>query len=318
MAHYTILSDEDLDAILIHYSIDKVQSYYALGGGSENTNYRINTSTKTYILTICEQKSQEKSRELATLLEHLKQHNFETSKLVKTTNGAMITMSHEKPIMLKDYIKGEIIEDLTEDLLMDLGKQLAKLHQIEAPDYLPQTVSYGIERFDEVLVYAPDSSFYVWLKEMQTYIESNLNSDLPKALIHSDIFYNNIIVDDDGERATIMDFEEACYYYRVFDIGMMIIGCCSEGEIVNLNKVSWLLQGYQQETKLLVKEIDALQAAVVYGAVATAFWRHQNFNYVKYDAAMTEHYLAMKLLADFVKRIDPKQFKEGIKHSTKY
>lgn len=277
MAHYTFLNDEDLDAILFHYGIDNVQSFYALGGGSENTNYRVNTSTKTYILTICEQKSQEKSRELATLLEHLREHNFETSKLVKTTNGAMITMWHDKPVMFKDFIEGEIIEDLSEDLLMDLGKQLATLHQIEAPEYLPRTVSYGMERFDEVLVYAPDSSFYAWLKEMQSYIEGNLKSDLPKALIHSDIFYNNIIVDEKFNRATIMDFEEACYYYRVFDIGMMILGCCSEGEVVNLDKVSWLLEGYQQETQLLEKEFDALQAAVIYGAVATAFLETSKF-----------------------------------------
>ena len=75
-------------------------------------------------------------------------------------------------------------------------------------------------------MYAPESTFYKWLKEIQKYIESYISTDLPKALIHSDIFYNNIIVNKDSEKATIMDFEEACYYYRVFDIGMMIVGTC--------------------------------------------------------------------------------------------
>ena len=38
----------------------------------------------------------------------------------------------------------------------------------------------------------------------------------------------------DARRATIMDFEEASYYYRVFDIGMMFIGiCCKEKNLAD-------------------------------------------------------------------------------------
>lgn len=300
MAYYTVLSDKDLHIILKPYGVSKTLSYKVLSGGSENTNYLVQTKDKSFVLTICEQKSMQEAKELATLLEYLSLNKFSTSKLIKTIAGALITDWHNKPIILKAYIQGNIVKDLPNSLLKYLGKELAQLHQLKVPDYLPRNVAYGLERFDEVKIYAPESSFYTWLKTTQGYIESHIHLDLPKALIHSDIFYNNIIIDAGGQQATIMDFEEACYYYRVFDIGMMIVGTCRDDNRINLTKVAYLLDGYQQNIKLLDIERKALKPFTVYAATATGFWRHQNFNYVNVIPEKKDHYLEMKLLANSV------------------
>ncbi len=303
MAQYTVLNDTDLQTILSHYTVEKVLSYKVLSGGLENTNYLVKTENNSFVLTICEQKSIEKAEELASLLDYLNLNNFSTSKLVKTNNEALTAVWNEKPVMLKEFIQGEIIQDLPKELLVYLGSELSKLHQIKAPDYLPRTLNYGIEHFDRVQLYARDSTFYKWLKRTQDYIEAYISPELPKAFIHSDIFYNNIIVNRDGKCATIMDFEEACYYYRVFDIGMMLIGTCCDGETINLNKVACLLEGYQREIELLDIEKKALRAFTVYAATATAFWRHQNFNYVNVILEKKDHYLEMKLLADGIRNL---------------
>lgn len=301
MAQYTELNDSELKIILKPYEIGTILSYKILSGGSENTNYFVKTESKSYVLTICEQKSAQEAENLALLLNDLKLSNFSTSKLVETLKGACTTHWNDKPVILKEFIEGTIIQDFPENLLVYLGNELAKLHQVKVPNYVPKTLNYGsIDRFDEVLDYASGSSFYKWLKEMQHYIADYISPELPKSLIHSDIFYSNIIVDKDEERGTIMDFEEVCYYYRVFDIGMMIVGTCCEKGAVNLNKVASLLAGYQQENKLLVIEIASLQAFTVYAATGTAFWRHQNFNYINVDVTMKNHYLEMKNLADSI------------------
>jgi len=301
MAQYTVINDADLKTILESYGIGTMLSYKILSGGSENTNYLVNTETNAFVLTICEQKPVQEAENLALLLNYLKLNNFNTSKLVETLNGALIAIWNDKPIILKEFIKGDIIQDFPENLLVYLGKELAKLHQVKVPNYVPKTLNYGsISRFDEVRVYAPDSSFYKWLKETQHYIENYISPELPKSLIHSDIFYSNVIVSADQKTATIMDFEEACYYYRLFDIGMMIIGTCSKGKTINQKKIKSLLEGYQQENKLLEIEIDSLKAFTVYAATATAFWRHQNFNYVNVDVKLKNHYLEMKNLADTI------------------
>ncbi len=48
MAQYSILNKVELLEILEPYSISEIKSYEILGGGSENTNYKIDSLEKIY------------------------------------------------------------------------------------------------------------------------------------------------------------------------------------------------------------------------------------------------------------------------------
>jgi homoserine kinase type II len=300
MSLYSRLNDQDFHDILSKYDIGLMHSKKVLSGGSENTNYLIETINGSFVLTICEQKSLDETINLGNLLLYLNLNGFNTSKIIKTKKAEMATFWNQKSVMLKSYIDGNVIEDLPHNLLVKLGSNLSKLHTIKVPDYLPNTVGYGIQQFEEFQYNPADANFNMWLQKSKKYIQKHINADLPKALIHSDIFYNNIIISHDGSQATIMDFEEACHYYRIFDIGMMIVGTCRKENSIDLNKVTALLKGYQEKIKLLDIENKALQAFIVYAAAATGFWRYQNFRYVNVIPEMQNHYLEMKELADNV------------------
>jgi homoserine kinase type II len=306
------LTDKSVLDILSPYGILSIDSFKLLSGGSENSNYLIKTPSGDYVITISEQKSLDDANELASLLEYLEANNFSSSKIVKTTAKEAITLWNSKPVMVKEYLDGDIVDDLSLPLLTSLGEQLAVLHLLPAPDYLPKTLSYGVEKYDEVKIYAPESDFFKWLKETQAYIESFISEELPYAMIHSDIFSDNIIVSKDRKMATIMDFEEATYYYRVFDLGMMIVGTCCDAGRVSLDKAKSLLSGYQKHITLTASEAKALQAFTAYGATATAFWRHQNFNYVNVDETMKDHYQAMQNIAIDVLKIPSDEFKKEL------
>jgi homoserine kinase type II len=194
------------------------------------------------VLTVCEQKSPKEAKELALLLDYLALNNFSTSKLIKTLKDKLTVTFNNKPVILKAFIEGDIVQNLSENLLMYLGKELAKLHQVKVPNYVPQTLNYGsINRFDEVQVYATDSAFYKWLKDTRRYIENYIHPELPKALIHSDIFYSNIVVGSAESQTYIMDFEEAANYYRIFDIGMTLVGLCCDAKNMTVKKARALL-----------------------------------------------------------------------------
>ena len=107
-----------------------------------------------------------------------------------------------------------------------------------------------------------------------------------------------------------MDFEEATYYYRVFDLGMTIIGVCTKGEIIDLLKVNSLLKGYTKEINLTITEWDSIKAFTVYAAAAMSFWRHKNFNYTNPDPKLKDHYLALKNLADYTRALPDDCFRE--------
>ena len=302
MAQYTKLTKKDVETILTPYGVKQIISFKILNGGSENTNYQVQTHSKKLVVTICELKTEKNALELAQLLEHLAHNNFETSTLIKTLDNKLLTSWQGKPVMVKSFVKGSIIEHLPNDLITLIGAQLGKLHKVAAPKYLQNHANFGKQEFSNIKKYAANSLFDTWLMGNLEYIQPFISSKLPQGLIHADVFSSNIIINELQNSAVIMDFEEAVKYYRVYDIGMTIIGICGEGVTINFEKVSALLKGYQKEVQLLDIEINALQAFTVYAGSAMTFWRHSHFNFIKPDPDFFDHYKTLQTLTDFVKQ----------------
>lgn len=297
---YTELDKDMIGELVRQFNIEEVISFNLLSGGSENTNYRIASEAGTFVLTICEQKSLKETLHLCLLLEHLADNGFSTSTIIRNKDKEAVIFYKDKPVILKSYLEGTIVQDLSPDLMEQIGVQMGQLHRISAPEYLPKKLGYGIEYFGQVAHYAANFSFHQWLLRIEEQMRPYLTDTLPKCLIHSDIFYSNVIVQKDECKVYIMDFEEAAYYYRIFDVGMAIIGLCKEGQQINLEKVYHLLSGYVQEISLTQEEQKALQPCTVYAAAAMSFWRHRNFNYTNPTPGMEDHYLELKNVADFV------------------
>ena len=302
MTQYTTLTKKDVETILRPYGVEQITSFKILNGGSENTNYQVQTNSEKLVVTICELKTEKNATELAQLLEHLAHNNFETSTLKRTQDNELLTLWQGKPIMVKSFVEGTIIDHLPNHLITLIGSELGKLHKIEAPNYLQNHANFGKQEFSNIKKYAANSLFDKWLMDNLEYIEPFIGSKLPQRLIHADVFSNNVIVNELQDTVVIMDFEEAVKYYSVYDIGMTIIGVCGEGNTINFKKVRSLLKGYQKEVELLDIEINALQAFTVYAGSAMTFWRHSHFNFIKPDPAFFNHYKDLQVLTDFVKQ----------------
>ena len=307
MAQYTILNIEAIAQILSQYNIFSIDSFRILSGGSENTNYLIFAEKEKYVLTICEQKPVQQTRGLALLLEHLASNHFSTSKVIRNIQGKAVATWQGKPVLLKNYLEGQILQDMPDHSLYLLGQELSKLHKINPPEFLPNAINYGINNFGEIA--AHDTDFYNWLMGIKKMVEKCLSLNLPKTLIHGDIFYDNVIIGDEGN-VTIMDFEEASHYYRVFDLGMILVGTCSRKEVLNLKKATSILEGYQKAIHLSEVEKDSLQTFTTYAAASMAFWRYKHFHYIQPDASMRHHYLKMKNLADHTRTLPEGAFKK--------
>jgi Ser/Thr protein kinase RdoA (MazF antagonist) len=82
-----------------------------------------------------------------------------------------------------------------------------------------------------------------------------------------------------------------------------------------LGKVKHLLNGYQSQIQLLEDEINSLRAFTIYAGASMTFWRNQNFNYVKPNAKMSNHYLGLKVLVDDIVKQANDCFVELIKNN---
>ena len=298
MAQYTTLTKNDIDRIAVEFPITSIESFDILSCGSENTNYVLDTVKEKYVLTICEQKTTQKATELALLLEHLEENDFESSKIIRNKSNKLIGFWEGKPFMLKQFLEGTVYESMPIHLLELVGIQLGRLHKVKAPKYLSKQANFGKEQFINIKKYAANSAFETWLNKKMETISPYFELDLPKTLIHSDLFNNNVVISKDEKSASIMDFEEAVYYYRVFDIGMTIIGACRNENSIDFHKVETLLKGYTKEVSLTELEINSLQIFTIYAGTAMTFWRHLNFNYTEPTPTLFNHYLGLKIITD--------------------
>jgi homoserine kinase type II len=302
MSEYTVLNQQDIDAILGRYTSSPVTSFETLRGGLENTNYLVKTTENTYVLTISQNKSTEHALILAQLLNDLNRCGIRTSKIVKTQEDALVTTWHDKPIILKEYVDGMVTKDLNANLLELTGEEMGRLHKIDPPDYVPNVLTFEIGLFLTVGQYESDKELQTWFTGKHDYISEYLTDGLPKALIHSDLFWNNVLVNASGvntaQQITLLDFEDACYYYRIFDVGMAIVGLCSIDGVIDLHKAKAFLAGYQKQIKLNDAERAALKPFVVTAASAIACWRQWQFNYMYPTPSKMSLYVEMQDLAD--------------------
>ena len=308
MSLYPELDFSQIASLASHFNVGMKPEYQLLTGGSANSNYLIHDDEDEYVLTIYENKSFEDVRTLTRLLDYLQEHGFETSKCFPDKAGKNVLHHHGKPVTLRSYITGKVPEQLDVKQANSLGEQLASLHQIPDPGFLPRDHDYGVESFSILAIEVPGHEFLDWIADMSEYIRSNIPGSLPRALIHGDIFCDNLVLQ--GDKVAIMDFEEACYYYRVFDLGMTILGTCFDGSEPDESLIKALLKAYNSQINLEQEERNAILPATIYAATATAYWRFRQFNILTPNVDKQDDYLKMQKIAENLRAADPGSWAE--------
>ena len=311
MADYSTIERKELETLLCSYDVGRILDYHGLKGGLANSSFKINSDQGSYILTICDEKNFDEVRSLVKLLNLLKEKKFPTTKVVKTRNGDVVVKYEGKPVVLKKYIDGLVKDDLSTGMFLQLGQAIFNLHEIPVPENLRGHFSYGLEYFKDVIDAALDHPFRQWLKEKKAYLQYHIIEELPRGLVHGDIFCDNMLYVGDRLEA-IIDFEEACHYYKVFDLGMCAVGCCVENGHVSPDKVGALVKGYERGRKLETEEREQLRLFIEYAAVSTAFWRFRQYNILHARKEMANHYLEIKRIADHIHAVPEDEFKTTV------
>ena len=296
--------------ILDDYSLTLI-SFSLINGGSSNTSYLVETKQGHYTLTLFNEKSREDVLNLSQLLLLLADYNFPSTRSLCSNTGDKVTVYNNKPVLVKNYIAGFICEYLNTDMLEKVGRSLATLHQLPVPDYLPVQHPYGSQIFNRINDKNIDSNYETWLQVWAEDFRQNKITGLPRGLIHGDLFYDNIIFENKQFKA-IIDFEEACFYYKIFDLGMAILGLCRESNKLLFFKAKALVKGYQQVQPLNMQEVKALQKFVEYAAVATSFWRFWKYNIDTSNTEKMHKHLEMVQFAIRVKAVPEKIFLDKV------
>jgi homoserine kinase type II len=311
MAIYTKLSNEQITGILSQFDIKAKGTALELTGGSANSNYLVEDSRKSqrYVLTICDDKTQTEVASLAKILYHLEQYNFPATRLLRPTNNSDLISYQGKAILVKNYIEGKVVDNPNNEQLKNLGSILAQLNLVPITDYLCEGFPYGPTHFNELLDANIKHDYIDWLHDKKLKFSQELPTNLPKGLVHGDIFADNVVFSNSGNTVeAILDFEEVSYESLVWELGMAMVGTCRSDEMINFEKAKSLISGYQLIRPLQKIERESIQLAAEIAATSTSFWRFRN-NHINHPelSSLTSHQ-EMQRVADQISMINNDEF----------
>jgi len=319
MATYTKLNQQDIQSLADNYDL-RIIEFSPLDGGNGNSSYRLKTQQDSYVLTVCDDKEVDEVFKMGHLLLLLEAHNIPCNRLISPVKSEILTTFNTvdgvKPVMVKGYIEGHVVHQLDKTMLSQVGMQVAKLNQIPPPDYLPTYHPYGRQHFSRVVGLNIDTKYESWLVKEIEYLELHIVDNLPRGLIHGDLFYDNLLFDplspNPGGFKAIIDFEEACHYHLIFELGMGILGVCVNDIKIDLDKARALVNGYQKIRPLAQIEKESLQLFVRYAAVATSYWRFNKYNIEEPSKERADHHWEMVQIAKKVAEISISHFFDAI------
>ena len=260
MAVYTKFQKENIEEILSNYAIGKLNSFKGIQEGIENTNYFLLVDNKKYILTIYEKRV--KSEDLpffSELMTSLNKANVRCPIPIVNKQKKSITDYNGKKLMIVTYLEGRAKKILTPQNCKSVGIEVAKMHEI--------TKNFKIKRKNNLSINSWRKLFSSVKKEcskihqdLPKLIESNLNDveknwphDLPKGIIHADLFSDNIFFNN-NEFSGLIDFYFSCEDFYAFEIAICFNALCFDGVPKNLSfnvtKAKNFIDGYNSIRKL--------------------------------------------------------------------
>ena len=301
MAVYTKIATKDIRKIAYSYGL-KVSDYKPMEDGISNSNYLLKTDRGTFMLTVIEDGGFRGAKRLAKLLSWFKKHQFFTTRLYPAATGEKVLKWRKKPVLLKKFIPATIEYQLRKKQLKKIGRALARFHAIPAPKFLPQIHVYEQPRFSKVIGSGKDPQYETWLSKKLKEMDGHPDIEAPKGIVHGDLFPDNILFPK-NKKPVIIDFEEACFHFLVFDLGMTIIGLCSKGKKISIKLVRALIKGYQKVRPLTEVEKGYLQFFTIYGAVTTSNWRFWKYHIDKPNPERKNKHREMMAIAEWVSKI---------------
>jgi homoserine kinase type II len=289
MAVYTDVSDEELEAFIGSYDIGALTSFKGIAEGVENSNYLVHTEVGPYILTLYEKRVQPQDLPyFLALMEHLAARGISCPLPVRDREGRILKELAGRPAALINFLEGVWVRRPGIEHCTRLGQALARFHLagLDFPMQRANDLSLPGWRALYEAVSASADSVIPGLKDEiaaeLAYLGANWASDLPKGVIHADLFPDNVFFLDD-KVSGLIDFYFACNDMLAYDVAVCLNAWCFEPDAsFNVTKARAMLQAYEAERKLTEAELNALP--LLARGAALRFLLTRTYDFLNTDA----------------------------------
>ena len=265
MAVYTEVSFEELEGFLADYDIGVPRTFKGIAEGVENSNYYLQTSAGSFILTLYEKRVRADDLPFFLgLLEHLAARGIACPLPVRSRSGAQSTILGGRPAALLTFLDGLSLRRPEATHCAAAGAALAEMHAAGKDFALKRPNALGhngwrelaqacIPRAEEV-----EKGLAELIASSLGQLASNWPDGLPEGVIHADLFPDNVLFIDGGVSGLI-DFYFACNDALAYDLAIMLNAWCFESDAAfNVTKSKNLIAAYARKRPLSAAEREAL------------------------------------------------------------
>ncbi len=268
MAVYTRVNLKDINYIEKNYNIGKIISFTGIKKGIENTNYLLKTKNKKFILTLFEKRVQNKDLPFfMNLMDRLNKYKINCPDPQRNKKGSFIIKIKNKAASIVSFVEGKDKLKLNPKNCYEIGKNIAKFHKASKKIKLYRKNSLSLKEWPKILDKIGNESKLInsnlnsLMKNNYIEIKNKWPKDLPRGIIHADLFIDNIFFKK-NKLSGYIDFYFACNDFLMYEIAICINALCFDKKnnkfIFNKKKSKNLIRGYSKIRKFSSKEKKSL------------------------------------------------------------
>jgi homoserine kinase type II len=290
MAIYTVLNKKDIAKIADEFVLGDLTAFSGVKNGSVNTLYVVETKRGRYFVRIDEVKSELEVKQEIDLLLHLRKQSFPCLQPLKSKTGRHYLEVQGKYLTVSRYLEGVELpaESLNATHLEVLGHALANLHLIGRSYKKGIDNRFGFSRivaiYKEARRELPShlKNIVRVLDDEFSYLENYLDNNLPKGIIHGDLFPDNVKFK--GTRLVgVMDFDAACRGKLIYDLATAVNALCYVEQRFRIDRFEALISGYESLRPLSLPEWDSFPNELRFSALRFTVTRIKDFFLRKSD-----------------------------------
>ena len=281
MAVLTPISDAEARAFLSAFDAGELVRLRGIAAGSVNSNFALETTRGPYFLRVYEEQGHDGAVAEAALLEHLARAGVPTPAPLAMRDGSRIGELRGKSSALFPWREGTMRcqAGVTGEDARRVGAALAAVHRAGAHGLGAAPVSRFqesqlVERLDRIAKdAAPELAREALpLRAKLAAWSARRDPMLPRGLIHGDLFRDNVLWNDAGTVAALLDFESASDGVLAYDLMVTALAWCV-GDALDTALLGALVAGYESVRPLTPPERAGLLAEACAAALRFAITR---------------------------------------------
>ena len=273
MSVYTRVERGQLEEFLRNYDLGELVEQQGISDGIENTNYFVTTSAGKYVLTLFESLGAGELPFFLDLMAFLAEHNVPSACPIADREGSYLRTLNERPAALVQRLSGTWAPNPNQAQIAALWTTLGRMHRVgkKFPQQYENTRGprWWRATAEQIMDRLPEADARM-LQEEIAFQAGHRRDELPRGVIHADLFRDNALFQGD-ELTGVIDFYYACTDVLLYDLAVIANDWCSSEEgVLDEPRTRTLLQAYHGERSLTGQERDAWPVMLRAGALR--FW----------------------------------------------